>query len=63
MDLREIALQLTLKAIDKNNIHTKGMNDGTAEDVNAFNAKQIADFYNSVYSKINTDLDFSAQTY
>ena len=47
MDLREIALQLTLKAIDAKDIKTKSSNEGTYEDVNAFNAKQISDFYNS----------------
>lgn len=63
MDKKEIALQLTLKAIDSTNvIQTMGRNDGSKEEVNAFNAKQISDFYNSVYAAIKTDDDeFVAQ--
>lgn len=48
MDFKEIALQLTLKAIEEGKIRTKGINDGNFEEVNAFNAKQISDFYISI---------------
>ena len=62
MDKSEIALQLTLKAMDSSNvIQTIGRNEGTREEVNAFNAKQISDFYNSVYAAIKTDEEFVAQ--
>lgn len=61
MNMSEIALQLTLKAMDKNYILTKDTNDGKTEEVNAFNAKQISDFYNSVYAAIKTE-EFVAQS-
>lgn len=61
MDKSEIALQLTLKAMDSNVIQTNGRNDGAKEEVNAFNAKQISDFYNSVYATIKTEEEFVAQ--
>lgn len=63
MNPKEIALQLTLKAIDKNAVYFKKPNDETAEDVSAFNAKQFVDFYNSVYSLILTETEFTAQTF
>ncbi|MCI7768566.1 MAG: hypothetical protein MSJ26_11390 [Oscillospiraceae bacterium] len=61
MDKSEIALQLTLKAMDSNVIQTYGRNDGAKEEVNAFNAKQISDFYNSIYAAIKTEEEFVAQ--
>ena len=65
MDKSEIALQLTLKAMDSSNvIHTIGKNEGTREEASAFNAKQISDFYNSVYAAIKTDdEEFVAQSF
>lgn len=61
MDKCEIALQLTLKALDKNEIYTIGRNESTREEANAFNAKQVSDFYNSVYATIKTEEEFTFQ--
>ena len=62
MDKSEIALQLTLKAMDSSNvIRTHGRNDGEIEETNTFNAKQISDVYNSVYAAINTEEEFTVQ--
>lgn len=63
MNPKEIALQLTLKAIDNNAVYFKKPNGETAEDISAFNAKQFVDFYNSVYSLILTETEFTAQTF
>lgn len=62
MDKSEIALQLTLKALDNKNIVMKGSNDGKVEASNEFNSKQIANFFNSVYASISTDEEFAVQT-
>lgn len=53
MSREEIALQITLKAIENRDIVCKHREDGN--DANAFNADQIANFYNAIYSKISTD--------
>ena len=58
MDKSEIALQLTLKAMDSSNvIQTIGRNEAKREEANTYNAKQISDFYNSVYAAINIDTE------
>lgn len=54
MDYKEIALQLTLQAMDKNYI-TCHISKGGAVDVTADNAEEIADFYNKVYNKISKE--------
>jgi len=59
MRYEEIALQLTLKAMDKNVIAFK--DQGTYDDRNTFNPQQIADFYNKIYNAISTD-EFIAQS-
>ena len=55
MDKSEIVLQLTLSAIENKAIDfvygRKSENDGIEED-NAFAAKQIADFYNSLLENL-----------
>lgn len=64
MDKHEIALQITLKAIEGNLITVKcSPIEQEIEELNAFNSKQIADFYNSVYSTINTEPEVTAQIF
>lgn len=58
MDKHEIALQLTLKALEdeKHCFITPQSyaynSQETAEEQNAFNAKQISDFYNAILNAI-----------
>lgn len=58
MDKHEIALQLTLKALDNNNNllicyqNYDYYSQEKAEEQNAFNAKQISDFYNAILNAI-----------
>lgn len=57
MDGKEIALQLTLKALDKGNIkfYPYGAEEKNAiMDVNSFNAQQVCDFYNNVLNRLNS---------
>lgn len=63
----EIALQLTLKAIESGNVikGSLGINSNTSENIsgkNTFNANEIAKFYTTIYNAINTDSDFVVQT-
>lgn len=56
MSNEEIALQLTLKAIDAGFIITKNVtsfcNDEELEDENKYNAKQVNDFFDSVLRNV-----------
>ena len=57
MDNKEIALQLTLKALDCNTIAFCTSLEGTKEAISAENAekaKQISDFYNSILVAIDS---------
>ncbi len=52
MDTLEVALQLTLKAIDKGLISVKSY----TPDANIDNATAIAEYYNAIFEKINDGL-------
>lgn len=53
MDSVEAATLITMKAMETSKIIFKGKQDGkTIEDVNAFNAEQIAKFYEAIYAEI-----------
>ena len=56
MSKEEIALQLTLKAIDANYVKYKEEKEAkTKEEISTLNANIVADFYNAIYSKISVD--------
>lgn len=61
MTPEEIALQLTLSAIENKAFTVKSHADND-ENATVFNAKQIADFYNSVYTSI-TEPEFTVQVF
>lgn len=56
MDSKEIALQLTLKAIETKHVHLhlyKEADNERAEKANEFNAIQISKFYNDILNRIS----------
>ena len=56
MENKEIALQLTMKALETNSFNKSVLNAATSNtakgNANTFNAKQIATFYNTVLEKL-----------
>ncbi len=52
MDTVEFAGLATLKALEQSMIVLKKPEEGTAEQVNAFNAAEIAKFYREIYQTI-----------
>ena len=53
MSAIEAAPLITMKAMETSKIVYKGKQDGqTIEDVNAFNAEQIAKLYRAIYAEI-----------
>ena len=53
MDAIEAATLITMKAMETSKVVCKGSQEGkTIEDINAFNAEQIAKFYEAVYTEI-----------
>ena len=52
MDKEEIALQLTLKAIERMSTPTSNDKWHNAEDYNALFSNHIVEFYNNIYKKI-----------
>lgn len=58
MDKKEIALELTLAAIQHDKLLSKRSRNTTDENVeenNIYNARQIADFYNNLLANINIE--------
>lgn len=60
MDNKEIALNLTLCAMEHG--HIKSDEYSTAEKMTTDYAQKVADFYNAIYSKISTAEEFTVQT-
>ncbi len=54
MTKAEIALQLTLSAIEHKLIFPDQAH--TTDEINALNAKRISDFYNKILSELSDDL-------
>lgn len=52
MDIKEVALELTLKAIDKGLISVESYRPES----NISNAEAIAKYYNAIFYKINNEL-------
>ena len=64
MNVYEMALQLTLKAMETNLIVANRTNSDSVEVKNEFNRKQVSDFYKSMVETIEnaTDGEFSVQS-
>lgn len=57
MEIHEIAKELTLKALESKAILLKAPSDGKPDEVNSFNAKQIAKFYQDMFNVVNNVAD------
>ena len=53
MSKEEIALQLTLKALEQSMINQMTHKNKEDNDSGLLNAKRIYDFYNAIYSNLN----------
>lgn len=56
MDKRDLALQLTLSAIENGLLGVDSqeyLENEDNESKNTFNAKEVSDFYNSIYSHLD----------
>ncbi len=64
MNVYEMALQLTLKAMETGFIVANRTNSDSVEVKNEFNRKQVSDFYKSMVETIEnaTDGEFSVQS-
>ena len=56
MSKEEIALQLTLKSIDKMATPLSAESKGTSSGYNSAFSKQVCDFYNYLYNNLNNTI-------
>lgn len=57
MTNQEIALQLTLKAIDKMHMPNSHETERSSETANSLFSKQVCDFYNYLYNNLDNTIN------